>query len=212
MSEVDDIINEKQFSIEKAKQGRATCKKCKQKCLSGELRIAKIVPNPFGEGKMKSWHHVNCIFEQFLKQRPTTKRIECSDDIDGWEDINDEDKDEILKKIDEYSKLISEKYNLKLTPKKPESPLKTKRVENNTNTTKKNNIIILNNSDIKDYPFRTFRKLVMNITNVNSYLEKTELVKKIFSEGIKLYANIFRIILAFKTKIIYRSRWKWFQR
>lgn len=36
------------FAIEKAKTGRAACKKCKQKCAVGEVRIAKLMPNPWG--------------------------------------------------------------------------------------------------------------------------------------------------------------------
>lgn len=47
MSDGDDD-NEKGFFAERAKTGRANCKKCKDKIDSGELRIAKLVTNPFG--------------------------------------------------------------------------------------------------------------------------------------------------------------------
>lgn len=57
---------EKQFCADRAKTGRAGCKKCKQKIESGSLRIAKIAPNPFSSGKMKMWYHVNCMFEVSL--------------------------------------------------------------------------------------------------------------------------------------------------
>lgn len=43
---IDD--DEKQFCIERAKTGRAACKKCKEKCETKELRIAKLAPSPFG--------------------------------------------------------------------------------------------------------------------------------------------------------------------
>lgn len=39
---------EKAFIIEKAKSGRAACKKCKEKCAVGELRMGKVMANPFG--------------------------------------------------------------------------------------------------------------------------------------------------------------------
>ena len=43
---IDD--KELSFSIEYAKTGRAACKKCKEKCSSGEIRMSKLVDNPFG--------------------------------------------------------------------------------------------------------------------------------------------------------------------
>lgn len=151
--------DEKPFCIERAKQGRATCKKCKQKCNAQELRIAKLVTNPFGSGKMKSWHHVDCIFEQFLKQKLTTKRIETVDDLSGWENLNDDDKKMILEKIKECHKSLG-----------IEMPVK-------------------NNSAIKkehrDDLFREFRRLVAEITNVSSYLEKTKLVREKFGGDFK---------------------------
>jgi len=77
--------------MRKGKQ--ANCKKCKQPCALGELRIGKVVPSPFGEGLMKQWHHVNCMWEVFAKQRATTRRIEDPEaDIEGWDDLSDEDK------------------------------------------------------------------------------------------------------------------------
>lgn len=41
--------SEKPFAIENAKTGRAACKKCKEKCETGQLRIAKLVANYFSE-------------------------------------------------------------------------------------------------------------------------------------------------------------------
>lgn len=51
------------FYADRAKSGRAGCKKCKQKIASGELRMAKAASNPFGSGVMKMWHHVDCMFQ-----------------------------------------------------------------------------------------------------------------------------------------------------
>jgi len=44
----DSEESDKPFHIEKAKTGRASCKKCKNKCETNEIRIAKMGPNPFG--------------------------------------------------------------------------------------------------------------------------------------------------------------------
>lgn len=69
----------------------------------GALRIGKIVPNPFSEsaGEMKQWHHVDCIFDVFKRARATTKKIEDPiEDIDGWEEVEDDDKKKIRALID----------------------------------------------------------------------------------------------------------------
>lgn len=95
--------DEKPFAVERAKTGRAKCKKCKCPIDKDQVRIAKLMANPFGEGKMKAWHHVNCLFEVFSKQRATTKRIENpEEDISGWDSLCDEDKDVVLEKLAEF--------------------------------------------------------------------------------------------------------------
>lgn len=43
-------MDSKDFSVDRAKSGRAACKKCKEKLPVGELRVAKVVPNHFGSG------------------------------------------------------------------------------------------------------------------------------------------------------------------
>lgn len=176
--EEEDNGDEKPFCIDRAKQGRATCKKCKQKCLTNELRIAKLVSNPFGSGKMKSWHHVDCIFEQFLKQKLTTKRIESSDDLDGWEALSDTDKQMIVEKIKETVKNLETKHGIKIPTKKLDITVcSTSPAPSVSKTTTKNNEIH------RDWLFREFRRLVADISNVSSYLEKTKLVREMFKNG-----------------------------
>lgn len=89
------------FVCDYAKRGTASCKKCKQKIDKTLLRIAKVVPNPFGdgEGEMKQWFHPACIFETFQRARATTKIIQSLDDIEGSGDLKPEDKDLINKLI-----------------------------------------------------------------------------------------------------------------
>ena len=89
-------VEEKLFCAERAKTGRAKCKRCKNIIDSGSLRVAKLAMNPFSTGKMKVWHHLNCIFEAFKKQRATTPKIEKIDDIGGYETLSEEDIQEIL--------------------------------------------------------------------------------------------------------------------
>lgn len=88
---------EKLFCVERAKTGRAKCKKCKQIIEAQSLRIAKMMANPFGTGKMKVWHHVGCVFESFKRQRATTPKIEKIEDMSGYEVLSDDEIEEILK-------------------------------------------------------------------------------------------------------------------
>lgn len=92
---------EQRFLVEYAKRGTAGCKKCKDKIVKGIVRIGKIVPNPFSEsaGEMKEWYHVKCIFEKLERARATTKKIEDLTELEGWEELQDEDKDLIKKHI-----------------------------------------------------------------------------------------------------------------
>ena len=80
-----------------AKRATSACKKCKKKLEKGELRVAKVVPNFFheGEGEMKQYHHAECLFETFVKARATTKIIEELDDLQGFGDLEQPDKDRI---------------------------------------------------------------------------------------------------------------------
>ncbi|KAL3272358.1 hypothetical protein HHI36_013837 [Cryptolaemus montrouzieri] len=168
--------NGKDFAVEVAKQGRATCKKCKGKCLKDELRIAKLVHNPFGEGKMKTWHHLECLFEQFLKQRPTTKRIESIDDVDGFDSLPSNFQKQLLQRIEKSNEEIREKYGMKA-----ETSPKKKKAKKETATQSSENSGL--NVNYRPYPFREFRKLIAEITNVNSYLEKSQIVSDLFKKG-----------------------------
>ncbi|XP_008941040.1 PREDICTED: DNA ligase 3-like, partial [Merops nubicus] len=94
---------EQRYCVDYAKRGTAGCKKCKEKIVKGVVRIGKIVPNPFTEsgGDMKEWYHVKCIFEKLEKARATTKKIEDITDLEGWEELQDQEKELINKHISE---------------------------------------------------------------------------------------------------------------
>ena len=86
---------EQRYCVDYAKRGTAGCKKCKEKIVKGMVRIGKIVPNPFTEsgGDMKEWYHVKCMFEKLEKARASTKKIEDITDLEGWEELQDGEKE-----------------------------------------------------------------------------------------------------------------------
>ncbi|XP_033210020.1 DNA ligase 3 isoform X2 [Belonocnema kinseyi] len=208
MSEDEQEKEEKPFAVERAKTGRAKCKKCKCPIDKDNVRIAKIMRNPFGDGTMKCWHHVTCIFDVFAKQRATTKRIDDpEEDISGWDQLEQEDKDLVLKKLGEFEKdspfkgakvpQKSPKENKLKTPVKPElktntkeKPAKKDSASTSLSTTKDKQEKKTVNSEDEKFPsrddmFREFRRLCYEIADASSYLDKTAIVKKMFTKGSK---------------------------
>ena len=96
-----DGAEDKPFLVEYAAQGRAKCKTCKQQIEKSVTRIGKLVSNPFGEdgGMMKQWYHVPCIFDTLSRARATTKKIDSTDDLGGFENLKDDDQTKILSLI-----------------------------------------------------------------------------------------------------------------
>ncbi|XP_062816539.1 DNA ligase 3 [Anolis carolinensis] len=105
---------EQRYCVDYAKRGTASCKKCKEKLAKGAVRIGKVVPNPFSDsgGDMKEWYHVKCAFEKLQRARATTKRIEDLTDLEGWEELQEAEKEDINRHIAELSSKSA------LTPKK----------------------------------------------------------------------------------------------
>ncbi len=64
--------------------------------------LLQVVTNPFTDegGDMKQYHHPKCIFETFLRARPTTKIIQDPDDLENYSVLTDEDKDLVKTLID----------------------------------------------------------------------------------------------------------------
>jgi poly [ADP-ribose] polymerase len=46
--------------IEQAASGRAKCRGCSQPIAAGQLRFGERVPNPFAEGDLTHWFHLEC--------------------------------------------------------------------------------------------------------------------------------------------------------
>ncbi|CAK1579517.1 unnamed protein product [Parnassius mnemosyne] len=165
------------FYVDRAKGGRASCKACKGNCPNGELRLAKLVPSPYGENQfMKSWYHVDCFMDILLKQRPTTKRVDSIDDIGNWENLSKDDQEYILKKINETEQLFAEKNSGKYTAKVIKNESKPLNIDSKTYASS-------DNEDIKDNKFSTFVKLCNQIAKVDAYTEKTAVVNKFFTQG-----------------------------
>ncbi|XP_023048631.1 DNA ligase 3 isoform X3 [Piliocolobus tephrosceles] len=96
---------EQRFCVDYAKRGTAGCKKCKEKIVKGICRIGKVVPNPFSEsgGDMKEWYHIKCMFEKLERARATTKKIEDLTELEGWEELEDNEKEQITQHIADLS-------------------------------------------------------------------------------------------------------------
>ncbi|CAJ1063237.1 DNA ligase 3 [Xyrichtys novacula] len=112
-------MSEQRFIVEYAKRGTAGCKKCKDKIAKGIVRIGKIVPNPFSEsaGEMKEWYHVKCIFEKLERARATTKKIEDITELEGWEELQDEDKELINKHVSDLMAKVNSSPKKKVQAK-----------------------------------------------------------------------------------------------
>lgn len=94
-------MSETKFSADYSKRA-SKCQKCKQELPKGSCRLAKVAPNFFhdGDGEMKQYYHIKCLFETFQRARATTKVIESTDDIDGFTGLTDDDKDLVVELID----------------------------------------------------------------------------------------------------------------
>ncbi|KAK7600957.1 hypothetical protein V9T40_008398 [Parthenolecanium corni] len=182
----EEATDEKLFCAERAKSGRAKCKKCKNTIDTGVLRLAKLVMNPFGTGKMKAWHHLPCLFEVFKKQRATTPKIEKIDDIGGFEQLSHDDIEEILTYLTDDAKIHWEslKKDLSDEPQLATSS-KTPKKKTKKETAPVTSLLSVTDSDPshKDNSVRQFRKICLALSNESSYLQKTNILREFFEKG-----------------------------
>ncbi|CAL8364491.1 unnamed protein product [Lota lota] len=206
-------MSEQRFIVEYAKRGTAGCKKCKDKIQKGVVRIGKVVPNPFSEsaGDMKEWHHVKCIFEKLEKARATTKKIEDITDLEGWEELEDEDKEIINKHVSDLmakvnaspKKKVQAKLNtsgnLMAPPSDPtvNAPRKFSGFTGNPGPSSSPSpspspskpcqastlSAQLADPSHKDCLLREFRKLCATVSERNSYNDKTQVIEKFLRKG-----------------------------
>jgi len=86
-------MSSNEYSVEYAKTGRSSCKdtKCKKKIGEGSIRIAKIFDSPFGDDKQTHWYHPKCIWNYFSRAKGSTKKVESTDDLQGFDDLSKAD-------------------------------------------------------------------------------------------------------------------------
>ncbi|XP_046411697.1 DNA ligase 3 isoform X1 [Neodiprion fabricii] len=209
MSDGDESPEEKPFAVERAKTGRAKCKKCKCPIEQGVVRVAKLMSNPFGDGKMKAWHHLTCIFEVFAKQRPSTKRIDdLDDDVAGWQELDDEGKELVQGKLEEFNDSAPVKNaNKKISPGKKNTEKRDSSAKNdsrNDNSSNKGKTSVGGSKSsvepipatskaspkketpvgkCRDDAFREFRRLCASVANANAYTSKTAIVRQMLTKG-----------------------------
>ncbi|XP_063975698.1 DNA ligase 3 [Diachasmimorpha longicaudata] len=181
----DNAEVEKPFAVERAKTGRAKCKKCKCPIDKDTVRIAKLMANPFGDGKMKAWHHVDCIFDIFAKQRATTKRIEApAEDISGWDELGDDDQKVIVEKLQEFEDNAPFKGKRHGSPAEVQPPNKIpKKTPIKKPPTPQSTSNEKPSPSSPDNSFREFRRICADIANVPAYTDKTAVVRKMFTKG-----------------------------
>eukprot|EP00118_Oscarella_pearsei_P009398 m.54148 g.54148 ORF g.54148 m.54148 type:complete len:145 (+) comp34313_c0_seq15:36-470(+) len=93
-----------EYVVEYAKTGRSGCKKCKEKIGKGAARIGKETSSPFGDdGKMTVWYHVECMFDALKRARATTKKIETTHDLKGFDLLDRDEQDDVKRLISGYS-------------------------------------------------------------------------------------------------------------
>lgn len=169
--------------------------------------MGKIMPNFFVAAKdsskpppdMKQYFHKNCLFEMLFKARPTTKVIDDTEEIEGFEDLNAEDQDEIKKLVDELAEKRSKDGPVE--PKKTPAKKKTEdkgEVEETPSRKRKNEEAPKNKrptefNEESDYnSFRKFFKVCQVLKDASNNTEKSGVItsflqKKGFDGDLKLW-------------------------
>ncbi|KAG7242920.1 hypothetical protein INR49_017610 [Caranx melampygus] len=87
-----DSQEDKLYTAEYAKSGRASCKKCKENIAKGSLRMAIMVQSPMFDGKVPHWHHFSCFWQRAAAQ--------STGDIAGFSALRWEDQEKVKKAIE----------------------------------------------------------------------------------------------------------------
>uniref|UniRef100_A0A672MCB9 DNA ligase 3-like n=1 Tax=Sinocyclocheilus grahami TaxID=75366 RepID=A0A672MCB9_SINGR len=171
------VMAEQRYCVEYAKRGTAGCKKCKDKIMKGLVRVGKIVPNPFSEsaGEMKEWYHLKCIFEKLERARATTKKINDITELEGWEELQDEDKELINKHVSGIQAIC---YPTKAgSSSSSPGPSPAKPTQGSALSAQ------LCDPNHKDCLLREFRKLCALVAEKSSYNAKTEIIRDFLTKG-----------------------------
>jgi len=75
--------------IEPASSARAKCRGCGDPIAAGELRFGERLPNPFADGEMTHWFHLDCA--AFKRPAPFLETLEAREaPLDGGERLGEE--------------------------------------------------------------------------------------------------------------------------
>ena len=75
--------------IEPAASGRAKCRGCGQKIEKGALRLGERLENPFAEGEMTHWFHLDCA--AFKRPEPLLQALEKrGEPLEGQDSLESE--------------------------------------------------------------------------------------------------------------------------
>ena len=70
--------------IEPASSARAKCRGCGRKIAGGELRFGEVLKNPFADGDMTHWFHLDCA--AFKRPEPILETLEAQGEpVEGQE-------------------------------------------------------------------------------------------------------------------------------
>ncbi|XP_078374052.1 DNA ligase 3-like isoform X2 [Oculina patagonica] len=189
---------EKPFLVEYASQGRAKCKTCKQQIEKSSTRIGKLVSNPFSEdgGTMKQWYHVPCIFDSLSRARATTKKIDSTDDLDGFGDLKSDDQAKIVSLVKDLAtksspspKKKAVQATLPFGKPKPSTPSKstsadgTKAVSSSGGSHSSSPVKGGSDENSRDNSFRKFREICINLAEEPSYNAKSKILADFFERG-----------------------------
>ncbi|XP_053310863.1 DNA ligase 3 [Spea bombifrons] len=203
---------EQRYLVEYAKRGTAGCKKCKEKIGKGLVRIGKVVPNPFSEsaGDMKEWYHVKCMFEKLERARATTKKIDDLTELEGWQELQDPERDLITQHIKELAAKAGATPRKKTPSKANQSPAAQASATNKAPATSPSPLKFSGFSakspqapappipssssgsslstakcdpKHKDCLLREFRKLCAMVAEQSSYNTKTQIIHDFLTKG-----------------------------
>jgi predicted DNA-binding WGR domain protein len=129
-----------EYKVDYALSGRSSCKECKKSIDKDEMRIGILKYNPFGEGKMTHYYHVNHAFDVISRMRETSFKPTKISDFEGYKNLAAKDKSKISKQLKKKSTGKSKaKSNSrsKKTKAKSKSKSKAKSKSNSKSKTKK---------------------------------------------------------------------------
>ncbi|XP_067864142.1 DNA ligase 3 isoform X2 [Heptranchias perlo] len=186
------------YCVDYAKRGTAGCKKCREKLPKGLVRIGRIVPNPFTEAaEMKEWYHIKCMFEKLERARLSTKKIDDITDLEGYEELQDAERDLINQHIKELAiknGLLSSKIKPSQSKPTPTAVTPSPRKfsgfsakagspDEEPSTSSSTLSAGVCDPNHKDCSLREFRKLCAMVADKPSYNAKTQIIQEFLRKG-----------------------------